>query len=686
MPAPFKIARYLAAHGLLPRRRVAWFTVYLAGVEAVLLLLKYVLQAAKAGAAAGALRGWTGFLGFVLFVLLLFLGIRWFRGYLLWRLRNRLIVTYLFIGGVPVVLVICMALISGYLLGEQFAAFLVVADIQAKLQRLQTANAATAEQAARRADIGNSTAPQKITPDDTVFLNRTVTVAPDAARPSWLKGDYTGLAFDENALSLRAIKEISVRGKKLLVISSVPVDQKFMAQTAINLGPLDLYLPIKDVSGNTNIDINNKEGVKINGKPGAKLSAGTMPPRQYTGDIEFPYLSVIQATDWSNGENTSPVLSGTTRVSALYSHLSVSVSKWADVISFALTGLAIAFAVIVLVALLIGLRLTRTITLSVANLYEATQHINRGDFSHRIPVKEKDQLAALQVAFNSMTESVEKLIEEQKEKERLQSELAIAQEVQAQLFPTAMSSTRTLELHGICRPARIVSGDYYDFLPYGSEQIGIAIGDISGKGISAALLMATIHSAVRAYEQEQLIAVSTAMNSPQNTRSGSVGLAIRHAPPQSASQVLWLLNRQLYKSTPPEKYATLFLGFYDGNSRQFSYSNGGHLPPLILGSDGSARRLDCGGTVIGLFNDVPYEEATVEFQPGDIFVAFSDGITEPENEFGEFGEERLIETIEANRHLSLERITEQVIAAVQAWIGSVEQPDDITLVLARARE
>jgi len=285
-----------------------------------------------------------------------------------------------------------------------------------------------------------------------------------------------------------------------------------------------------------------------------------------------------------------------------------------------------------------------------------------------------------------MTESLEKLIEEQKEKERLQSELAIAQEVQAQLFPAPLSSTQTLELAGVCRPARIVSGDYYDFLPYGSEQIGIAVGDISGKGISAALLMATIHSAVRAYEQEQLVAVSAGNSSGQNTRSSSVGLAIRNAPPQSASQVLWLLNRQLYKSTPPEKYATLFLGFYDGHSRELSYSNAGHLPPFILGQDGSIRRLDTGGTVIGLFESVDYEEATVELRPGDIFGAFSDGITEPENEFGEFGEERLIETIEAHRHLPLERIIDHVIAAVQDWIGSSEQPDDITLVLARPRE
>jgi sigma-B regulation protein RsbU (phosphoserine phosphatase) len=284
-----------------------------------------------------------------------------------------------------------------------------------------------------------------------------------------------------------------------------------------------------------------------------------------------------------------------------------------------------------------------------------------------------------------MTESVEKLIVEQKEKERLQSELAIAQEVQAQLFPRATIGTQTLEMHGVCRPARIVSGDYYDFLPYGSEQVGIAVGDISGKGISAALLMATIHSAVRAYEQEQLIAVTAGQSAMQATRSGSVGLAIRNSPPQSPSQVLWLLNRQLYKTTQPEKYATLFLSFFDGHTRQLTYSNAGHLPPLILGEDGSLRRLETGGTVVGLFDNMEYEESMIQLYPGDIFVAFSDGIIEPENEFGEFGEDRLIETIETHRNLPLDRITDNVIAAVQDWIGSAEQPDDITLVLARLR-
>ena len=373
-------------------------------------------------------------------------------------------------------------------------------------------------------------------------------------------------------------------------------------------------------------------------------------------------------------------LAGTTRLSTIYSYLTDSMELWTGLIGTFLVVVAGAFAVVILIALLIGIRLTRTITYSVANLYRATQHVNRGDFEHRIQVRERDQLASLQTAFNSMTESLQRLIAEQKEKERLQSELEIAHEVQEQLFPRNVSGTQTLEVHGICHPARIVSGDYYDFLTYGPDQMGIAVGDISGKGISAALLMATIHSAVRAYEQEQAVSLEAASGYGTTGRASTIST---HPAPPSPAHMLWLLNRHLFRSTQPEKYATLFLGFYDGDTRRLTYSNAGHLAPILLGKNGSVRRLEAGGMVVGLFDNMEYQEETVEIHPDDIFISFSDGMTEPENEFGEFGEERLIEAIVANRHLSLDRISAQAVAAVKDWIGAVEQPDDITLVLAR---
>ena len=153
----------------------------------------------------------------------------------------------------------------------------------------------------------------------------------------------------------------------------------------------------------------------------------------------------------------------------------------------------------------------------------------------------------------------------------------------------------------------------------------------------------------------------------------------------SPGALLGLLNHQLFNSTPPEKYATLFLGVYDGRSRRLTYSNGGHLPPILIGQDGTVRRLEAGGTVVGLFDGMTYEEETVEMNPGEVFLAYSDGVTEPENDFGEFGEQRLIDLVRENRAEALPQISQIVTAAVDTWIGDKEQPDDVTLVLARAR-
>jgi sigma-B regulation protein RsbU (phosphoserine phosphatase) len=208
---------------------------------------------------------------------------------------------------------------------------------------------------------------------------------------------------------------------------------------------------------------------------------------------------------------------------------------------------------------------------------------------------------------------------------------------------------------------------------------------VSGKGISAALLMATIHSAVRAYSMvgipvlREPVAVGASAGTAMMLAAGMEGVEV------TPGTLLSLLNHQLYESTPQEKYATLFLAIYDGSSRKLTYSNGGHLPPVIISRDGSICRLEQGGTVVGLFDNLSFDEASVHLKAGDIFIAYSDGITEPENDFGEFGEQRLIDLVRENRDRPLSEITELVTAAVEDWIGDNEQPDDITLVLARAR-
>jgi sigma-B regulation protein RsbU (phosphoserine phosphatase) len=657
---------------MVPRTRLALATVYLAGITALVLSVQWLLKLANAPRAADALSAWTTFLGWTVSMLLLGLALRWLRDNVMWSVRNRLIVTYLFIGGVPVTLAVAIALLSGYLVLGDLAVFSAVSEIKSEANRLGAANAAAEEEITR-----HSNTPQKITVADKSFPGRSLAVVPTSSLPSWVKDGFSGLVSNQGHIYLRAANSHQDTRGPAMVVSTVLVDRQFLARIASKVGSLTLDSVDPNSEELRDASVANKQTAA--GASG-RISAGSAATPVNALDREIDFGGPIQVTNWENGSSRTRILAGTTRLSTVYSYLTASMGIGSTAIIIALIGLAIAFAIVVLIALLIGIGLTRKITYSVANLYRATQFINRGDFSHRIEVQSKDQLAALQVSFNSMTENLQKLIAEQKEKERLQSELEIAHEVQAQLFPSANVGTSTLQLHGICRPARIVSGDYYDFLSYGPEQVMVAVGDISGKGISAALLMATIHSAVRAYEQEQLVSVSTA--AAYGTASRIAALEARVAPP-SPAQMLWLLNRHLFQSTQPEKYATLFLGFYDDEKHRLTYANAGHLPPIVLAADGAVRRLEIGGTVVGLFPDCDYAEETIELYPGDIFIAFSDGITEPENEFGEFGEDRLIETVAANRHQSLDRITEHVISAVQDWIGSTEQPDDITVVLAR---
>jgi phosphoserine phosphatase RsbU/P len=725
---PYRFLRLkLATLGLLPRSRLARFTAYLAAID----LVFYVIQ--KAFALAGrmpsgvaALSSWTTLLTFVVAALGIFLLLRWVRHHLMWRLRNRLIVTYVFIGVIPVFLLVAIGLIAAYLFAGQLATFIATGDVQGEINKLEAANSLLAADIAGelREGVSSPKAAQALrAPVEGGALRQitfwykgqpTVVQSGAAANPApitapgWPKDEFRGVVVSDGGLHLRAARRVKVNGELLTVVSSVPLNKELLQLLAANLGTITLYTEsLSFGSGRTQREVVASLGdsKKQSGKtslaqpePAAKpeaavvrnISGGTLPPPQRSWDKEFPFGTLFAVVDWNSGESTQVLMTVVTRPSLLYGRLFLTLGDFANSVLQFLIGFALLFALIEILALLIGVRLTRSMTRSVASLYEATQHVNRGDLRHRIEVRSRDQLAALQTSFNSMTESLQQLLAEQKEKERIQNELAIAQEVQEQLFPKQVSGLESLDVHGLCRPARTVSGDYYDFLPMGYERMGIAVGDVSGKGISAALLMATIHSAVRAYtldrspamraELAPLAAVGAGnrVEGPP-TENGNGFLAVAPA------ELLTLLNRQLYHTTPMEKYATLFLGAYDGLSRVLTYTNAGHLPPIILSADGAVRRLDQGGTVIGLFESVGYDQATVELRNGDIFIAFSDGITEPENEFGEFGEVRLLDLVRENRALPLDRISEAVTTAVRDWIGGAEQPDDITLVLARAR-
>ncbi len=264
------------------------------------------------------------------------------------------------------------------------------------------------------------------------------------------------------------------------------------------------------------------------------------------------------------------------------------------------------------------------------------------------------------IEFDEATRTLE--AERRAEAARLEAErqaaheLAIAKLVQTRLFPQHQPLIRTLVYAGICRPARTVGGDYYDFLDLGSRRLGLVIADISGKGIGAALLMANLQAALRSQ-------CATAWEQPE--------------------RFLRSVNQLLYENTTEGDYATLFFAEYDDDTRKLRYSNCGHPPALLLRGNDGLERLGATCTVVGLFEKWEFKMEERELAPGDAVLLYTDGVTEALNGEGEeFGEERLLEAIRQHRELSLPELLAAVADQARRF-SPHEQTDDITLIAAK---
>jgi sigma-B regulation protein RsbU (phosphoserine phosphatase) len=284
-----------------------------------------------------------------------------------------------------------------------------------------------------------------------------------------------------------------------------------------------------------------------------------------------------------------------------------------------------------------------------------------GDFSHRVQIERRDQLGELGESFNQMTGSISGLIEEQNQRQRLENEISIAREVQNQLFPSTLPSVPGVEIEAICKAARSVSGDYYDFIQLSPTHVAVAIADISGKGISAALLMASLQAALRS----------------QMLFEGSEHL--------STAELVARLNKHLVRNTGDDRFATFLIAVYDSASRTLRYTNAGHLPAFLI-CQGSSQLLDKGGMVLGVVDDYVYEEGSLKVGPGSLLVGYSDGLVEPENVYGEeFGIPRLREAAVRVQGAVPLMVAEALMAAAEEWAGTPEQADDMTVIVARLR-
>ena len=598
---------------------------------------------------------------------------RW-RAELLWSLRNRLILGYLFLAVVPIVLLLMLASMLGQILYSQLAAYLLYHDIEDRIVMMSDASAGlvAAEAslpesmaASTRQDILRKQAMLSIgkqLPDvrvnftvDPVFFQR---VAGKGAR------SFSGLIQNGEQLRLVGMKELENAGEKRIVEVSAPFDKKVLENVAPDLGPIDISL-VQTVEGDPavkSVRIGTKDYRKLNSIKTEKRTL--LPPNSWLDPVVegFSKLEAAYVLPDQSVERDHPVFAFyTARRSQLNHRIFSSLGEFSGARVFLIQVLAVVFLVIELAALIIGIVLAKAITGTIAELYRATQFVQEGNFSHRVAVERKDQLGVLGESFNMMTSSISRLIDEQKQLQRLENEISIAREVQDQLFPRGLPKVEGLEIEAICRAARSVSGDYYDFIQLDPTHVAIALGDISGKGISAALLMASLQAALRS----------------QLLTPGSEQL--------STAELVGRLNKHLVRNTGEDRFATFLVAVYDMESRKLRYTNAGHLPGFCL-SDSKSMHLDVGGMVLGIVDDYPYQEGVVEVPRDAVFIAYSDGLVEPENAYGEeFGVSRLEAAAQRVRQADPKRIATALMTAAEEWSGSPEQADDMTVIVAKLK-
>ena len=572
-----------------------------------------------------------------------------------WRLRNRLILAYVFIAVVPIILILAMVGLAGYVVIGEMAVYLANRELDSRLSQVHRQALALARVPARdpesalkrTADVLQHSFPEfelvASGANDLHYPPETTISEPPAA---WRDKGW-GLVVIHPAgkpEGLYAWAYAFERGTRVTIIA--PIRQGVLLSLVPGLGNVSFVELMPTVPGGLTGSISRRRLIN----------------KANPFDIQVEGLYPISVLVWDSPQKKRGMyLVVTTRVSAVLAEV-LHTPEWTEFVFILLVVVFIMLLLVELASLAAGVQLTRTITGAVHELYEGTRRVKEGDFAYRIPVQGHDQLAELTASFNSMTANLGRLIVVAKEKERLESELEIAREVQFKLFPKDVPRSSTLELKGLCSPARVVSGDYYDFMALPGASLAFAIGDVAGKGISAALLMATIQSTMRT----QL--------------SSSNGDSPRHF---STAKLVATLNRQLFAATSLEKYASFYFALWDEASDSLTYTNAGHPAPLLLrGSQFETQ--DSNGTVVGAFLHARYEERTVPLAPGDLLVAYTDGITEPENAYGEmFGEERLRDLLLKYETAGSSEIIARSMEAVVEWTGSSELQDDMTMIVVR---
>jgi phosphoserine phosphatase RsbU/P len=602
---------------------------------------------------------------------------------LLWRVRRRLILSYIFIGVIPSLLIIVFFLFCGAVLFMSVAAYLfkngydkVVDDArvvaQAAAQEIAR-SPATAQQTVERVHRIRSQAYRSMSvvylaPDGSVHtVGRWEHMKPPTKLPAWLTDEtFAGTvalplqgSSEQSELVVRSAVRVPTAGRSYVIVD-IPIDderiQQLLEKTAVRA-----------------------RSVVTTEQAARAASRGSGTAAAYPNGIALMWTrSVIQLddVDWDSGNPGRATISISYRLGELYNQLSSAQSivvggmRLGDAILAVVVVIAFLFLIIEAVALLMGLALARSITSSVHELFMGTERVRQGDFTHRIEIPSRDQLGELAGSFNQMTGSIENLLQTAAEKKRLEEELRIARQIQMSLLPRGPLDFPGIGVTALCVPAREVGGDYYDFFPLESNRLGVLIADVSGKGTSAALYMAELKGLVLSLSQIY----------------------------QSPRLLLMEVNRIISDNLDTRSFITMTYGVIDLGAGVMTFARAGHTPMIYLPGEGAEGRaaqvLAPSGIVVGLripgaiekFAEL-LEEDSIALQRGDVLVLYTDGITEAMNLDSDlFGEARLSRIVAEHGHLDAAELRERILREVEAFVGTADQHDDMTMILIKVEE
>jgi len=586
---------------------------------------------------------------------------RFVLGALLYKIRSKLLLSYLFIAVVPVVLLGLFFFIGALFFSGVVASHLVNAELERQSERLEDVGRRALDEFANDPAALAAALPARVRelhPEagwSLICAGRPLVSqggAPQSAPDWWQSPRFSGLVERGEGDVLR----VGLRAPSCALFLDAPLDERLLRGLETRLG-------IHYVTTVGRMEV-REHGVTVQVDTDEALGAdreGGRSIRARASSKGMTFMAPLTRTEWDSGKTSDTGLLFTFAPWELLRHLTPGPLNLAERLLQALAIVGVVFLLMYGVALLFGGLLARSITRSVHALSRGTQLIRQGDFEHRIAIKSRDQLGDLAESFNLMAGGIQDLLRQQAEKERLEEELRIARQIQMSLLPQ-----RNVELHGLrvaalCLPAAEVGGDYYDLLPLSDKRLGVLVADVSGKGTSAALYMAELKGLV--------LSLSRIYDSP--------------------ARLLCEANRILADNLDSRSFITMTYAVVDLQAGRMRFARAGHNPLIRLeAKSGRTHILAPPGMGLGLDRGEHFErvleEAEVPLETGDLLVFFTDGLSEAMNPQAElFGEQRLRDVIAGAEGLSSEELKERILGEIRTFVGSAAQHDDMTLVILK---